>query len=94
MMGFKALRRISPLYVKSPMFIAKRGYFKTGKREHSRKPDEQYSIIEECSWGPFLELFGRGGRQGWTVWGDAADADYKPSWKIYSYNSRVSSEYY
>ncbi len=29
---------------------------KSRKREHSRKPDEQYEIIENCSWGPFLEL--------------------------------------
>jgi N6-adenosine-specific RNA methylase IME4 len=28
----------------------------TRKREHSRKPDEQYDIIEACSSGPFLEL--------------------------------------
>ncbi len=62
---------------------------KMRKREHSRKPDEQYKIIEECSWGPFLELFGRGVRPGWTVWGNQADADYKPSWKTYSYNSSV-----
>ncbi|WP_353476006.1 MT-A70 family methyltransferase (plasmid) [Salipiger sp. H15] len=32
------------------------------------KPDEQYGIIERCSWGPFLELFGHGAREGWTVW--------------------------
>src|SRR5271170_856240 len=32
----------------------------TRKREHSRKPDEQYELIESCSPGPFLELFGRG----------------------------------
>jgi N6-adenosine-specific RNA methylase IME4 len=64
---------------------------KTRKREHSRKPDEQYKIIEECSWGPYLELFGRGVREGWTVWGNQADADYKPSWKTYSYNSSVSA---
>ena len=32
----------------------------TRKREHSRKPDEQYELIEGCSWGPYLELFGRG----------------------------------
>src|SRR6202035_3854663 len=32
----------------------------TRKREHSRKPDEQYDIIEACSSGPFVELFGRG----------------------------------
>src|SRR4051812_43255074 len=39
----------------------------TRKREHSRKPDEQYGIIEACSPGPFLELFGRGTRNGWIA---------------------------
>lgn len=62
------------------------------KREHSRKPDEQYRIIEECSWGPYLELFGRGVREGWTVWGNQADADYKPDWSTYSYNSGLAAE--
>ncbi len=57
------------------------------KREHSRKPDEQYDIIEGCSWGPYLELFGRGKRDGWTVWGNQADADYKPDWDTYKFNS-------
>jgi len=42
----------------------------TRKREHSRKPDEQYELIEACSRGPFLELFARGTREGWTSWGD------------------------
>lgn len=60
---------------------------KTRKREHSRKPDEQYEIIESCSWGPFLELFGRGKRPNWTVWGNQAEDDYKPSWPTYAYNS-------
>lgn len=59
----------------------------TRKREHSRKPDEQYDLIEGCSPGPYLELFGRGMRKNWTVWGNQADADYKPTWKTYSYNS-------
>ncbi|MCX7427635.1 MAG: MT-A70 family methyltransferase [Planctomycetia bacterium] len=40
------------------------------KREHSRKPDEQYRLIESCSPGPFIELFARGERPGWFVWGD------------------------
>lgn len=44
----------------------------TRKREHSRKPDEIYPIIEACSPGPFLELFARNRRKGWTVWGDQA----------------------
>ena len=56
--------------------------FGTRKREHSRKPDEQYDIIESCSWGPYLELFARGPRKGWTVWGDQA-GEYKPTWDTY-----------
>ena len=64
----------------------------TRKREHSRKPDEQYELIQDCSWGPYLELFGRGVREGWTVWGNQADADYKPGWKTYRYNSGVAAE--
>lgn len=31
----------------------------TRKREHSRKPDEFYDLIEACSPGPYLELFAR-----------------------------------
>lgn len=55
----------------------------TRKREHSRKPDEQYDIIESCSSGPYLELFSRGVRTGWTVWGDQADETYAPRWSTY-----------
>lgn len=40
------------------------------KREHSRKPDELYEIIEACSPGPYLELFARTPRAGWMQWGD------------------------
>ncbi len=61
--------------------------FGTRKREHSRKPDEQYDIIESCSWGPYLELFGRGKRENWTVWGNQATDDYKPTWDTYKHNS-------
>jgi N6-adenosine-specific RNA methylase IME4 len=57
------------------------------KREHSRKPDEQYALIEACSPGPRLELFARGERPGWEVWGNQADANYAPDWKTYAYNS-------
>ncbi|MEM8555326.1 MAG: MT-A70 family methyltransferase [Pseudomonadota bacterium] len=64
----------------------------TRKREHSRKPDEQYDLIEACSPGPRLELFGRGIREGWTTWGNQADADYKPDWDTYAYNSSVAAE--
>lgn len=70
-------------------------YLATRKREHSRKPDEQYEIIESCSPGPYLELFGRGVRKGWSTWGNQADEAYEPSWKTYSYNSvstRIAAE--
>ncbi|MFT3973672.1 MAG: MT-A70 family methyltransferase [Amaricoccus sp.] len=59
----------------------------TRKREHSRKPDEQYDLIESCSPGDYLELFGRGVRKGWTVWGNQASEDYRPDWETYAYNS-------
>jgi len=42
----------------------------TRKREHSRKPDEMYNIIENCSPGPYLELFARFCREGWDQWGN------------------------
>lgn len=64
----------------------------TRKREHSRKPDEQYALIEACSPGPYLELFARGTRKGWTTWGDQADASYAPTWKTYAHNSLVAAE--
>jgi N6-adenosine-specific RNA methylase IME4 len=60
----------------------------TRKREHSRKPDEQYDIIESCSPGPYIELFSRGKREGWVCWGNQADESYKPTWKTYGYNSQ------
>jgi N6-adenosine-specific RNA methylase IME4 len=65
-------------------FIASR------KREHSRKPDEQYDLIEACSKGPYLELFARGTRPGWLYWGKEANEAYRPLWDTYSHNSTTS----
>ena len=59
----------------------------TRKREHSRKPDEAYDIIEACSSGPRLEIFARGARKGWTAWGNQAD-EYEIEWETYAHNSR------
>jgi N6-adenosine-specific RNA methylase IME4 len=55
----------------------------TRKREHSRKPDEQYPLIEACSPGPYLELFARHPHPGWVVWGDEADAAIEPRGKVH-----------
>jgi len=64
----------------------------TRKREHSRKPDEQYDLIESCSPGPYLEMFGRGVRKGWTSWGHQADSSYEPTWKTYAHHSQAGKE--
>jgi N6-adenosine-specific RNA methylase IME4 len=53
------------------------------KREHSRKPDEQYGLIETCSPGRYIEMFARGVRPNWVVWGNQADGNYRPTWKSY-----------
>ncbi len=53
------------------------------KREHSRKPDEQYPLIESCSPGPRLELFARYPQEGWATWGAEADIDVTPRGRQY-----------
>lgn len=65
-------------------------FLKTQKREHSRKPDEFYDIVEACSAGPRLELFARGSRPGWATWGNQAD-EYFPDWNTYSNHSQVGN---
>ena len=60
------------------------------KREHSRKPDEFIPIIEACSQSPRIELFARGDREGWDMWGNQADAGYEPDWATYA-NHTVSN---
>lgn len=65
------------------------------KREHSRKPDEQYDIIESCSWGPYIELFARGQRENWVTWGNQSE-EYVPDWATYSNHSQsetISKEF-
>jgi N6-adenosine-specific RNA methylase IME4 len=64
---------------------------KSQKREHSRKPDELYEIIEKCSPGPYLELFARGSRENWATWGNES-TDYEISWKTYNNNSQRKKE--
>uniref|UniRef100_UPI004056AC77 MT-A70 family methyltransferase n=1 Tax=Candidatus Electronema sp. TaxID=2698783 RepID=UPI004056AC77 len=63
----------------------------TQKREHSRKPDEQYALIESCSPGPYLELFARGSRKNWTVWGNQSE-EYAPTWDTYANHSQVKAK--
>lgn len=60
---------------------------RTQKQEHSRKPNQMYDIIENCSPGPYLEIFARGKRKGWDVFGNQANEEYKPEWATYKHNS-------
>lgn len=55
----------------------------TRKREHSRKPDEAYDLIEACSPGPYLELFARYPRLGWEGWGSESAPDVQPRGRQY-----------
>lgn len=65
---------------------------RTQKREHSRKPDELYELIEACSPGPHLELFARGKfSPEWHVWGNQAD-DYEVSWPTYRNHSQQTAD--
>jgi len=47
-----------------------RDVFLAPRRRHSQKPEEFFRIVERCSPGPYLQLFARNLRQGWTVWGN------------------------
>jgi N6-adenosine-specific RNA methylase IME4 len=61
---------------------------KSCKREHSKKPDELYEIIEACSTGPYLELFARGQRESWDQWGNEVE-DYNLNWPTYANHSKM-----
>ena len=74
--GKKDLRTLAP--ARSQVNL-----LRTQKREHSRKPEEIFPIIQACSPGPFIELFARGQREGWVLWGNQANEDYEPTWDTY-----------
>ncbi|SIS54178.1 MT-A70 family methyltransferase [Paracoccus saliphilus] len=76
----KDVRTLDPGRSQENVFVSR-------KREHSRKPDEQYDVIEACSWGPRLEMFARGAREGWTVWGNQSE-EYEPNWPTYANHSQ------
>ncbi len=65
----------------------------TRKREHSRKPEEIYKLIEDCSPGPYLELFARERVANWTQWGDEVDSylENRPCYPAYTGNDDDSA---
>lgn len=63
----------------------------TQKREHSRKPDEIYDLIESCSPGPYLELFARFRREGWHQWGNE-DVEHNSVMNVAHRNGHVDPQ--
>ncbi|NUN96502.1 MAG: S-adenosylmethionine-binding protein [Candidatus Omnitrophica bacterium] len=63
------------------------------KREHSRKPSGIYRIIESCSPGPYVELFARESRPGWTQWGDEIETYGQTRQAYPAYDGDESSVY-
>lgn len=61
------------------------------KREHSRKPTEAYRVIEDCSPGPYLELFARDKRQGWVQWGDELGQEIPSYASSYTHSKEAAS---
>ena len=68
-------------------------WFNAPVQEHSRKPAEQFAIIERVSPGPYLELFARRrpeSSQPWAVWGDQVDSDIRiPGFAVPRYSERA-----
>jgi N6-adenosine-specific RNA methylase IME4 len=64
------------------------------KREHSKKPYELYNIIQECSPGPYLELFARERVPGWDCWGDEVDSyeQDRPRYSAYDWGERLVAQ--
>lgn len=68
-------------------------WFNAPVTEHSRKPAEQFAIIERVSPGPYLELFARRrpeSNQSWAVWGDQVASDIRiPGFAVPRYSERA-----
>lgn len=74
-MGYWSRKQVEPVFLFTkgkPRRLSKgvRQVIIASKREHSRKPDEQYAQIEALVEGPYLELFARRRRDGWSSWGN------------------------
>jgi N6-adenosine-specific RNA methylase IME4 len=64
------MRTLKPGRTQVNFLRTQENFLETRKREHSRKPDEIFDIVERCSPGPYLELFARFPREGWSQWGN------------------------
>ena len=52
------------------------------KREHSKKPEKMYEMIETVSYPPYYEMFGRERRDGWDVMGNELPDTFQRRFEI------------
>jgi len=76
---------------KAPVkFHAQPNWLFAPQQEHSHKPEEQFAIIERLSEGPYLEMFARRKRLGWSAWGNEVEADLViPGYPVPKYSDKV-----
>ena len=55
--------------------VQRANFIQAKVREHSRKPDEFYELIEMAGLRPRIELFARSRRKGWDCWGNEVESD-------------------
>jgi N6-adenosine-specific RNA methylase IME4 len=79
---------------KSPiLFNAQMNWGFFPRQEHSRKPEEIFSVILRCSPGPYLELFARRRQPGWDVWGNEIDSDVRlEGYPVPNYSAKANLE--
>lgn len=60
----------NPQSVATPNLKRSLDWFIADRREHSQKPEEFYTLVEQRSNGPYLEMYSRKQRDGWTTLGN------------------------
>lgn len=55
--------------------IVERTWFEWPRGRHSEKPAAFYEMAQSVGHPPYLEMFARGSRPGWTVWGEEARSE-------------------
>jgi N6-adenosine-specific RNA methylase IME4 len=53
-------------------------HFLAPKTSHSTKPDDFYALFERASYPPFVDVFARKKRPGWTTWGNIRESMLLP----------------
>lgn len=58
----------------NPFSMSGGTHFDWPRLDPARKPQEMFDLVRRMSPGPYLEMYARGHREGWDVWGKEADS--------------------